>query len=124
MEFVDLSDAELEIMKVFWEKDKSFTFAELLEYFQKNTQKDWKKQTLNTFLFRLQQKGYLHAEVVGRFKQYSVLITEEAYKLEESKALLAKNYQGSLVKMLASFNGGDALDKTEIAALKALVEKW
>lgn len=124
MKFINLSDAELEIMKVFWEKNREFTFAELLEYFQQNTDKDWKKQTLNTFLFRLQQKGYLQAEIVDRYKKYSAIITEETYKLEESKALLDKNYHGSLAKMLASFHGGETLDSEEIAELKTLIEKW
>ena len=44
--------------------------------------------------------------------------------MEESKAFLNKNYQGSIVKMFAAFSGGDALEKDEIGELKQLLEEW
>lgn len=51
-------------------------------------------------------------------------MTREEYLLRESKAFLDKNYQGSIAKMVAAFNGGEELEKDEIARLKQLLEEW
>ncbi len=47
-------------------------------------------------------------------------MTREEYLLKESKAFLDKNYYGSIVKMITAFNGGEKLEKDEIARLKQL----
>lgn len=124
MKFTELSDSELEVMEVLWKKGEPMSFGELLDYFDTHTEKNWKKQTLNTFLFRMQQKDLLQIITDGRYKQYTPAMSKEEYLMEESKAFLNKNYQGSLAKMLAAFNGGEALGKDEIAELKQLLEEW
>ena len=124
MKFTELSDSDLEVMEVLWKKGEPMSFGELLDYFDTHTEKNWKKQTLNTFLFRMQQKDLLQIITDGRYKQYTPAMSKEEYLMEESKAFLNKNYQGSLAKMLAAFNGGEALGKDEIAELKQLLEEW
>lgn len=124
MKFLELSDSELEIMEVLWNKEEPLTFGELLNYFDTCTNKGWKKQTLNTFLFRMQQKKILQVTKEGRYKKYLPAITREEYKFAASRVFLEKNYQGSIVKMLASFNGGEKLEKSEIDELKKLLEEW
>jgi len=122
--FIELSNSELEVMEVLWEKSEPVSFGELLEYFITHTEKCWKKQTLNTFLFRMQQKNLLHVIAEGRYKKYIPAITREEYRIAEAKALLDKNYQGSIAKMLTAFNGGEVLEKKEINELKQLLEEW
>ena len=124
MKFIELSDSELSVMEVLWEKGEPISFGELLDYFNTHTEKSWKKQTLNTFLFRMQQKGLVQVIEEGRYKQYVPAMTKEEYKMSESKAFLDKNYQGSIVKMLTAFNGGEVLDKGEINELKQLLKEW
>ncbi len=124
MNFIGLSDSELEVMEVLWKKNEPMSFGELLDYFNTCTEKSWKKQTLNTFLFRMQQKNLVQIIAEGRYKQYIPSMSREEYLLKESKAFLDKNYQGSIVKMIAAFNGGEELEKDEIARLKQLLEEW
>lgn len=124
MSFIGLSDSELEVMEVLWKKDEPMSFGELLNYFDSHTEKSWKKQTLNTFLFRMQQKNLVQIVAEGKHKQYIPAMTKEEYLLRESKAFLNKNYQGSIVKMVAAFNGSEELEKDEIARLKQLLEEW
>ena len=52
-----LSDTEQEIMEVLWEKGDSIKTRQLLELFNERG-KDWKRQTLNTFLSRLEEMGH------------------------------------------------------------------
>lgn len=124
MKFLELSDSELEIMEVLWKKGEPLTFGELLDYFDTCTDKSWKKQTLNTFLFRMKQKKLLQVTEGGRYKKYLPAITREEYRLSASKAFLNKNYEGSIVKMLTAFGGGEKLGKREIDELKQLLEEW
>lgn len=124
MNFIGLSDSELEVMEVLWKKEEPMSFGELLNYFDSYTEKSWKKQTLNTFLFRMQQKNLVQIITEGKHKLYIPAMTKEEYLLTESKAFLNKNYQGSIVKMVAAFNGSEKLEKDEIAKLKQLLEEW
>lgn len=124
MKFIELSDSELEVMEVLWENSEPISFGELLDYFNNHTEKSWKKQTLNTFLFRMQQKNLLQNISDDRYKKYIPAMTKEEYRMAESKAFLDKNYQGSIVKMLTAFNGGEKLEKKEIDELKQLLGEW
>ena len=53
----DLTKSEEEIMELLWEMDQKMSSKEILDYFNENCDKDWKKQTLNTFLAKLLQAG-------------------------------------------------------------------
>lgn len=124
MKYVKLSDSEYEVMEILWEKSEPIAFRELLDYFENNTGKNWKKQTINTFLVRLQHKGMLKAIENGKYKEYVPVITKEEYKMVETKEVLDRNYQGSIVNMLSAFNGGEQLGEDEIADLKQLLISW
>jgi len=53
-----LSESEKEIMNLIISTGRPMTFREILDKFNA-TGKDWKKQTLNTFLLRMREKGKL-----------------------------------------------------------------
>lgn len=53
-----LSDTEFYILQYLWSLETPTTFAEILVHFTEEG-KTWKKQTVNTFLSRMIQKGYL-----------------------------------------------------------------
>lgn len=124
MNFIQLSDSELRIMEVLWAKEEPASFSELFEYFNSRTEVGWKKQTLNTFLFRMRQKKLLNIFDSNRYKMYAPSISQNEYLFAESKALLNKNYQGSIVKMLTAFGDEGKLEKEEIEELKRLIKKW
>lgn len=124
IEIMSMTDGELEIIEVLWEWKKPMFLGELLESVNKRTQKDWKKQTLNTFLFRMQQKKIIKAIGGGRYKRYEPLITREEYMANASRTFLNKNCGGSIAKMLTALNGGEKIDKKEIEELKMMLEAW
>ena len=57
-----LSKTEYRIMEYFWSTGGKYTFGELMKYFNEEEDKNWKKQTLNTFISRLIEKGLLKKE--------------------------------------------------------------
>lgn len=100
-----LSDTEFEIMCHFWETEDEKGFSELMNYFQNEQGKIWKKQTLNTFLTRLIQKNLLQFRKVGNKKFYSVNMTKKEYEKFCAQEILNGNYDGKLTKFLAALMG-------------------
>lgn len=72
-----LSKTEYEIMEYFWGMGDKYTFGELMKYFNENLDKNWKKQTLNTFLSRLIEKGLLKKEKEGTRRNKDLLSDED-----------------------------------------------
>ena len=54
-----LADAELEVMRVLWENGGKLSTGDLLDQ-MKQRGKNWKRQTLNTLLARLEEKGVVN----------------------------------------------------------------
>lgn len=119
-----MTDGELEIMEALWERKEPMFLGEILDCVNTRTQKDWKKQTINTFLFRMQQKKLIRAIGGGRYKKYEPLITKEDYLVDASRNFLNKNCEGSIAKMLTALNGGEKLTKKDIGELKKMLEAW
>lgn len=119
-----ITDAEREILEVLWEKGEPVFFGELLKCFNARTKKDWKKQTMNTFLFRMRQKNLVEDISSGRYRQYRPLITRDEYVKEASRDFLDRNYGGSFAKMLTALGGGEKLEKKEMSELKRILEEW
>ena len=70
-----LSLTEHEIMEFFWDAQKEYDFKELMQHFNEEVGKEWKKQTLNTFLSRLLDKGLLQRRMEGRKAYYRYRLT-------------------------------------------------
>ena len=78
-----LSDTEMELMEVIWECTPPVTSTELLALFAQRG-REWKAQTISTFLSRLVDKGALTATRDGRTNKYTPRISPEDYKLMET----------------------------------------
>lgn len=112
-----ISETELELMEVIWECDFPVTSNELLKFFT-NKGKNWKIQTISTFLSRLVEKKFLIASKNGRNNTYIPCISKEDYKLFETQNVLNSIYQGSVRNMLSALYDGDKLSDDDIAELK------
>lgn len=119
-----MTEAELDIMETLWAKGEPVFLGELLDDFNARTHKNWKKQTLNTFLFKMQQQNLVRAIEGERFKRYVPVITKEAYLDEATQNFLNRNYGGSCAKMLAMLSGGEKPDENEIEALRQMLKEW
>lgn len=64
-----MSRSEALIMDYLWEEGTNGKmFSEFMAYLSNNTEKVWAKQTVNTFLRRLIDKGLIRTEMRGRKK--------------------------------------------------------
>lgn len=112
-----LSDTEMELMEVIWECEPPVTSTELLHMFSERG-KEWKAQTISTFLSRLVDKGALTATRHGRTNKYVPRISPEDYKLLETQQVLDGLYQGSVKNLISALYDGDKLSDQDIAELR------
>ncbi len=118
-----ISDAELEIMKVVWANSKAPTlFADLTDELAAKG-RPWQKNTLITLLNRLVNKGFLKAKKIGRRNEYTPLVSEAEYQTAQTKNFLEKLYEGSASGLVATLISGDLLTDDEYEELRQLLER-
>lgn len=105
-----ISGVELEIMKYLWKEEKA-TFAELLNYFNEMKEKEWCKQTLNTHLLRLKNRGLLTKD--KRRTIYSPTVNAARYDQMCAEEVLKESYGGTLFNFLAALAGNNITDAEE-----------
>ena len=116
-----ISESEIEVMKVLWEKDAS-TAKEIIAEIEKTN--DWKPKTIQTLISRLVAKGAVSTEKKdAKSYIYSAIVKKEAYQSYANKSFIKKLYDGSLNLMLASFIKDVHLSKEDIKELKNILEE-
>ena len=115
--FQQLSDAEFMIMDYLWSQNTPKTFSEIKSFFDITTDKNWKKQTLNTFLLRLVKKGYLYANHQEAKATYYPTLSSEEYYQQYTSQIIQTSFHGSLTSFISAFTGNKKLsasDKEEL----------
>ena len=118
-----LSDTELEIMKIVWENPQEVTLFPYIMDELAARGKSCQKNTLIVLLSRLMNKGFLRAKKIGRRNEYTTLITETEYQTVQTKNFLNKIYEGNVTGLVSNLISGDLLTDDEYAELKKLLEK-
>lgn len=118
-----LSDAELEIMKIVWGNPGEVTlFPYILEALVARG-RPCQKNTLIVLLSRLMNKGFLSARKIGRHNEYTALIPEADYQRAQTRNFLDKLYEGSAKGLVSALITGDLLTDEEYEELKKLLEE-
>ena len=95
---IKISDAELEVMQVFWGKKEANSF-DVIEALK---DKNWSDNTVRTLIKRLQAKKAIH---------------ENEYKITESNKFIDKLYNGYVSDMLLCFAKENKLSKKDLEDL-------
>ena len=111
-----ISDSEWKVMEILWEKGAA-TQSEVMDALTEG----WNKNTVYTFLSRLEHKGLVAAE--GSPKRYAAVIGREECVRQEEESFLNKVYHGSAGKLVAAFVEEGRLTEKEKAMLKQLLEE-
>ena len=118
-----LSDAELEIMKVVWGNPEEVTLFPFIMDGLAARGKPCQKNTLIVLLSRLMNKGFLRAKKIGRRNEYTTLVSETEYQAAQTKNFLNKIYEGNAKGLVSNLILGDLLTDEEYEELKRLLEK-
>lgn len=118
-----ISDAELEIMKIVWSNpDAPTLFSHLMDELAARG-RPCQKNTLIVLLSRLVSKGFLRAKKVGRKNEYTPLVPEAEYQTSQTKHFLDKIYEGKIGGLVTNLISADLLTDEEYEELKRLLEK-
>lgn len=115
--FWDISNAELEVMEMLWKQGGSIKQSELLALFEANGKK-LKRQTLNTFLLRLEAKGMVKRDngIV------ETIYSREEYRYTKMKAAVDCLYDGQLSDFVAAFTQKKEINEEEVKELIRILE--
>lgn len=114
---INISDAELEVMKVIWNENRPITSLDIVESFEN---KGWKKTTIGTFLTRLVEKGALSAEKQGKLYYYTPVISQKDYRKSQTKNLISSLYGGSIKDFAVSLFEEQSISDEELKELRAI----
>lgn len=115
----NISEAELEVMQVLWQRGES-TSLEIISEVKKK--KEWKNNTIMTLVSRLVNKEFI--DVIREDKSlliYKPKISEYDYKSKETNNFIEKLYNGSINNMLVAFAKSKKLSKKDLEDLIKLV---
>lgn len=83
MEIKALTESEKIIMKCVWDLGDGARLSRILSLANDKYDKEWKAQTVSTFLGKLVLKGYLEQYRKGRYYCYRILVDKKAYRCSE-----------------------------------------
>lgn len=116
-----LPDSELSVMLAIWSAKKTVHTGEIFESLRGIS--EWKIQTVQMFLSRLTEKGFLSCEKLGRLNYYTPLVDEAAYREQETSLFVQRLFSGSPKSLIAALVKKSRLSGDDIEDIKRLLEE-
>lgn len=117
-----VSDAELEIIKIIWANNGTALFAMIMKELEVKG-RTWQKNTVITLLSHLTDKGLLKAKKIGRRNEYIATISEAEYQTAQTKNFLNKVYEGDVRGLVSNLIQSDLLTCEEYKEFKEFWNK-
>ena len=115
-----LAKSELEVAQVVWDLGKA-TVREVLEAMPVDRELDFK--TVQTYLRRLEEKGYLTATQVGRAKVYRAKVRPTTVVREMVGDFMARVFKGDPVPFVQNIIQEQGMTDEDIARLRKLLDE-
>ena len=115
-----LTEAELRIMQVLWEK-KSATVQQVLEALPQS--KPLAYNSVLTTIRILEQKGYVEHRKEGRAFLYKPVVKEQEASISEVRLLMSRFFGNSREKLMLSLLGDGEVTAEELQRLKDAIQK-
>ena len=112
-----VSDSELELMKIIWLAGGKALYARIMDDLVE-TDSHWQKNTVNTLLSRLVEKGLLRTNKIGRRNEYTAIITEADYQAAQTQTFLDKLYEGDARGLVSTLIQREMLTVKDYEELK------
>lgn len=116
-----MSDAERDVLKVFWERGPLGVKEVLASLQQQGT--EWSRSTVVTLLSRLEAKGYLASDRSGYAFVYKPLVTREDEIHARVTQLASELSGGEPVPLMLAFAERHRFSAKDVARLEKLVEE-
>ena len=120
MEETKLTASEWNVLNCLW-ADSPKTVMQLVAELEKAV--GWAKSTTITTLRRMEDKGLVCCEQVGRGKTYTPAVEREQAVTAETHSFLDRVYQGSVGLMMSAMAKRQELSADEVAELRAILDE-
>lgn len=119
-DLLPLSDAQREIMELVWERGE-LAVSEVWEILAKR--REVARNTVQTTLVRMEEKGWLKHRVVGKTFFYSATLPQKAVRKRAVVDLLQSLFLGSADEMAVTLLESASLSKAEADRIRALLDE-
>lgn len=106
-------------MLIIWNGGEQTSTSDIMRYVKGQKSVQLVQNTLN----RLQAKGFLRCEKLGRLNYYTPLVELESYRVQETADFVEKLYLNSPTKLFAALLESNSISVAELAEIRALLEK-
>lgn len=117
-----LTEKEYGIMKSIWENQEGITFNEIFTYANLGETK-FQRQTINTHLRHLIDKGFVRVEGEDRRHLYYPNVARVEYDNMLAEHIVEQLFDGSLKNFVAALTSNRSLTSQEVSELKALIKR-
>ena len=117
-----VSDSELELMKIIWAKGGTALYAQIMEKLMEEGC-TWQKNTVITLLSRLVEKGLLKTSKIGRRNEYTAIVSEGDYQADQAQAFLNKLYEGNAKGLVSTLIQREMISAKDYEELKQFWER-
>lgn len=118
MKDIHVTDSEWYVLDCLWQQSPQ-TAMELVEALSRRV--EWAKSTTLTTLRRMEAKGLLAGETVGRSRRYTPLVDRETATVRETNGFLDRVYRGSVGQMVSTMARRQGLTEEDLAELRAIL---
>lgn len=114
-----LSKSEEQLMQYIWKREKAF-MNELLEMYPEPKPAS---TTVATLLKRMQEKGFVDYEQLGRSRRYFPLVKKSDYFSKHLNSLISKYFDNSPSSFASFFTTETDLSEEELKELQEVVKQ-
>lgn len=119
----EITECEKVVMKCVWDNENDLSMQQITELVNTRFGKDWKTQTVSTFLARLVKKGYLQMYRKGRCFFYSPLVDKDEYKDDVLKDYVQFWNGGSMSAFVSGLFSKKMMSQEEREKIKKQIEE-
>ena len=123
MKFERLTECEEVVMKTVWDSDEELCLMEIMDKVNKKYNREWKPQTVSTFLAKLVRKGYVAHYRQGRQFYYKILVPLKEYKGKLTNEYIKFWHHENADEFLRALMKERDLRPDEIEGIKAFIAK-
>lgn len=117
---IKLTASEWSVLDSLWQENPQ-TVMQLVSKLGKTV--GWAKSTTITTLRRMEEKGLVNCETIGKGKSYTPAVEQEQAEIQETRSFLDRVYRGSVGLMMSAMAQRQELSPEDIAELRDILRK-
>ena len=108
-----LAECEEMIMSILWSSEEDLDLMTVAANAKERFGKEWKLQTVATFMTRMEKKKYISIYRIGRYLHYHPVVSLDEYRMEKMEEVCMLLFGGDIEKMAEFIGEIKAYGKTD-----------